>query len=132
MLPNFQSLNGESSRGNTNIQMLMPHNAFEPLSDVRQVIGVGGLSDDDFFHLTCHIDPNLQQKIENGCYVDLDKLLPKDRSSDPTQQLNNETKLEWVQSEGSTYLVPARKSSSINCFRRWEQAFRMYAIIYCS
>ena len=25
-----------------------------------------GVSDDDFFHLTCHIDPNLIHKIEKG------------------------------------------------------------------
>ena len=98
----------------------------------RPEIGLGGLSDDDFFHLTCHIDSGLQQKIEKGCYVDLDKLLPKDKGFDGTQQYSNETKLERVQSDGNTYLVPARKTSRINCFRRWEQAFRMYTTIYCS
>ena len=36
-----------------------------------------GISDDDFFHLTCHIEPALFQKIERGEFVDLDKLLPK-------------------------------------------------------
>ena len=100
-------------------------------SMARQEIGLG-LTDDDFFHLTCHIDQTLQQKIEKGCYVDLDKLLPKERQLDSTQQFNNETKLEWVQSGGSTYLVPAKRLSRINCFRRWEQAFRMYTTIDCS
>ena len=38
-----------------------------------------GISDDDFFHLICHVDPALKTKIENGEYVDLDKLLPRDR-----------------------------------------------------
>ena len=99
------------------------------VSSVHQQIGLG-LTDDDFFHLTCHIDPNLQLKIEKGSYVDLDKLLPNEKGSD--QQYSNETKLEWVQSEGSTYLVPAKKMSRVNCFRCWEQAFRMYATIYCS
>ena len=100
-----------------------------PTSDVmRCQIGLG-LSDDDFFHLTCHIDVNMKQKIENGCYVDLDKLLPKEKEAG--QQYSDETKLEWVQSKGSTYLVPVKKMSRINCFRRWEQAFRMYATIYC-
>ena len=37
-----------------------------------------GLTDDDFFYLTCHIDSNLIAKIEKGEYVDLDKLLVKD------------------------------------------------------
>ena len=38
-----------------------------------------GLSNDNFFHLTCHIDSNLKEKIERGDYVDLDKLVPRDR-----------------------------------------------------
>ena len=99
----------------------------------RTIIGEGGLSDDDFFHLTCHIDNALKGKIEKGEYVDLDKLLPKERNSlDGNPTYTNETKLEWVRSEGSTYLVPAKKNSRINCFRRWEQAFRVYATVYCT
>ena len=91
-----------------------------------------GLSDDDFFHMTCHIDQNLKRKIEKGDYVDLDKLLPKDNNLFQGKiASSNETKLEWVQSEGSTYLVPVKSTSQINCFRRWEQAFRMYATLYC-
>ena len=35
-----------------------------------------GLSDDELFHLTCHIDRALQEKNERGDYVDLKKLLP--------------------------------------------------------
>ena len=97
----------------------------------RQVVG-NGLSDDDFFHLTCHIDQGLKKKIENGEFVDLDKLLPKDNSFQGRLSYSNETKLEWVQSEGNTYLVPAKNTSRVNCFRRWEQAFRMYATIYCT
>ena len=99
---------------------------------VRQVIGGSGISDDDFFHLTYHIEPSLKRKIENGEYIDLDKLLPKDNTSQGRVVVSTETKLEWVQSEGSTYLVPAKSTSRINCFWRWEQAFRMYATIYCT
>ena len=58
------------------------------------------VSDDDFFHLTCHIDPNLIHKIEKGEFIELEKLLPKGRSGE-------ENWLEWVQCEGGTYLVPA-------------------------
>ena len=39
-----------------------------------------GVSDDDFFHLTCFIEPSLIHKIEKGEFVELDKLLPKDRN----------------------------------------------------
>ena len=59
----------------------------------RQVVGTG-LSDDDFFHLTCHIDQSLKKKIENGEFVDLDKLLPKDNSFQSRLSVSNETKLE--------------------------------------
>ena len=39
-----------------------------------------GKSDDDFFHLTCHVDPSLVSKIEKGEFIDLERLLPKDRN----------------------------------------------------
>ena len=85
-----------------------------------------GVSDDDFFHLTCHIEPSLIHKTENGEFVELEKLLPKDKF-----HRNEENILEWVQRQGRTFLVPARKEMKINGFRRWEQAFRAYATIYC-
>ena len=84
-----------------------------------------GVSDDDFFHLTCHIDPNLIHKIEQGEFVELERLLPKDRFG------KAEDRLEWVQREGGTYLVPAQRDNKIGSFRKWEQAFRAYATIYC-
>ena len=34
-------------------------------------------NDDEFFHLTCHIEPGLRQKIERGEFIELEKLLPK-------------------------------------------------------
>ena len=85
-----------------------------------------GLSDDDFFHLTCFIDPSLIHKIEKGEFVDLEKLLPKDKIG-----AGREDRFEWVQREGGTFLVPAHKENRISGIRRWEQAFRVYATIYC-
>ena len=61
------------------------------------MLGSSGITDDDFFHLTCHIDSPLKNKIENGEFVDLDKLLPKDNTYQGTVVATNETKLEWVQ-----------------------------------
>ena len=43
-------------------------------------LGDNGLSDDDFFHVTCHVDEGLMSKIENGEFIELEKLLPKLRS----------------------------------------------------
>ena len=86
-----------------------------------------GVSDDDFFHLTCHIEPSLIHKIEKGEFVELEKLLPKDKIGDNKE----EGRLEWVQHDGGTFLVPAQRDGKTNGFRRWEQAFRAYATIYC-
>ena len=86
-----------------------------------------GVSDDDFFHLTCHIEPNLFHKIEKGEFVELEKLLPKDKIGGN----RDENRLEWIQRDGGTFLVPAHRDSKISSFRRWEQAFRAYATIYC-
>ena len=61
-----------------------------------------GVSDDDFFHLTCHIEPSLIHKIENGEFVELEKLLPKDKYA---KNVGDDHRLEWVQHDGSTYLV---------------------------
>ena len=44
------------------------------------LLNVGSsVSDDDFFHLTCHIEPSLIHKIEKGEFIELEKLLPKDK-----------------------------------------------------
>ena len=94
-----------------------------------QIPNIGsGVSDDDFFHLTCHIEPSLIHKIENGEFVELERLLPRDKLGRAGAE---ENRLEWVQRDGGTFLVPAQKDNKISSFRRWEQAFRAYATIYC-
>ena len=115
--------------------MLQINNQTENLGAVRDVMissnqipNIGaGVSDDDFFHLTCHIEPNLFHRIEKGEFVELEKLLPKDKIG----KSSNENRLEWVQRDGGTFLVPAQRDSKISSFRKWEQAFRAYATIYC-
>ena len=105
--------------------MLLQQQQQQPIPMVFPNIGVG-VSDDDFFHLTCHIEPNLIHKIEKGEFIELEKLLPKDKFK------NEENRLEWVQKDGGTFLVPAAsKDNKIGSFRCWEQAFRAYATIYC-
>ena len=78
-----------------------------------QIPNIGaGVSDDDFFHLTCHIEPSLIHKIEKGEFIELEKLLPKDKFG------KTEDRLEWVQCKGGTYLVPAQKDNKIASFRK--------------
>ena len=94
----------------------------------------GGVSDDDFFHLVCHIEPNLIHKIENGEFIELEKLLPKSSVGNVSAgRYSDETRLEWVQHDGNTFLVSANsKESKTTNVRRWEQAFWVYATIYCT
>ena len=107
----------------------LEHNGVIEQQTMQREIG-NGLSNDDFFHLTSHIDLLLKQKIENGEFVDLDKLLPKDRVGG-ANRYSDDNRMEWIQRDGGTFLVPAKRDSRITNFRKWEQAFRMYATIYC-
>ena len=100
-----------------------------PGTDLNHLPNIGsGVSDDDFFHLTCHIEPSLIHKIEKGEFVELEKLVPKEKLENKNPE---ESRLEWVQRDGGMFLVPTQKDNKINSFRHWEQAFRAYAIIYC-
>ena len=85
--------------------------------------------DDDFFHLTCHVEAGLRRKIELGEFIDLDRLLPRTR----TQVLKGEQAMQqFVTKSGATYWGPPERDSRITNVRRWEQAFRIYAAIFCN
>ena len=82
-------------------------------------------SDNQFFHLTCHIEDALKGKIERGEYVDLEKLIPRDGS-------RNDQRLKWVHRDGATFLGPVgQKETKISSVKKWDQAFRVYATFYC-
>ena len=84
---------------------------------------VTALDDDEFFHVTCHIEESLRNKIERGQFVELEKLLPKNRTSEDTE-------MKLVFREGKSYFVPVQGPTRINSVRKWEQSFRIYAAIY--
>ena len=88
-------------------------------------------SDDDFFHVTGHLDPVLKAKIERGEFVELEKLLPKDKYSMHNVSAN-EPLFQLIRRDGQTYLGNPSMSGEgrINSIRRWEQAFRTYAAVY--
>ena len=90
---------------------------------VRQVAIMD--TDDEFFHLTCHVDPALRGKIQKGEFVELERLLPKEKFA----ARHNEGRMELVNKDGMTFFVPA-KEMKINNVRKWEQAFRVYGAIY--
>ena len=86
--------------------------------------------DDDFFHVSCHIDNNLKTKIQNGEYIDLERLLPRDRSGVLEGNHSEESVLELVSKGGQTYFAPAKDRAKITSVHKWDQAFRVYAAIY--
>ena len=84
--------------------------------------------DDEFLHITCHIDEQLTAKIERGEFVDLDKLLPK-----PAKVSGRDDVAQLVFKEGKSFFVnQTEKDRKISNVRHWEQAFRAYAAIYCN
>ena len=82
-------------------------------------------NDDDFFHVTCHIDKTLREKIERGEFIELEILLPKERNSYKAPD-----RLELISKDGQAYFAPAQDRNKITGIRTWEQAFRVYAAVY--
>ena len=90
--------------------------------------------DDEFFHVTSQIDSNLKAKIERGEFVDLERLLPKDKLSSVragSDDLNKQL-FQLISQGTNTYLNPSdtRSGNRINNLKKWDQAFRVYAAIY--
>ena len=84
--------------------------------------------DDKFFHITCHMDQATKTKIEQGQFIELDKLLIKDR---PFARGVSDSCMAMFSKDGLTYFAPvSEKDHKITNVRCWEQAFRVYAAIY--
>ena len=86
--------------------------------------------DDAFFHYTAHVDKVLKEKIKKGEFMELEKLLPKQKF----EKRSAETKLEIIdKDDGQSYIVPVSdrpNNNTISSFRRWDRAFRVYSSIY--
>ena len=82
--------------------------------------------DDEFFLLTAHVDESLIPKIQKGEFVDLAKLLPREKV------LHDDGKLQIANKEGQAFLQPSLEKipPMITNVCRWEQAFSMYGTIY--
>ena len=88
--------------------------------------------DDEFFHVTSQIEPNLRTKIEKGEFIELERLLPKDRSAGPrgSDDLNRQL-YQLITQETNNYLEPpVPKTGKINSIKKWDQAFQVFAAIY--
>ena len=89
-------------------------------------------NDDDFFHVTCHVDKTMKEKIEKGEYVDLERLIPHSRNQQ--RKFSDENRIELFQKGGETFVVPStptvERDGWVSSLKRWDQAFRVYAAIY--
>ena len=85
------------------------------------------LVDKDYTAIENHVDEITKQKITLGQYVNLAKLIPKDKI-----QEKRDPHMELVNRGGRAYYEPVydRETSIINSFSKWEQAFRVYSSIY--
>ena len=83
--------------------------------------------DEEYTAVAAHIDEHMKKVIVRGEYVDLTRLLPKDRV-----MVEEDQRMEMVNRGGLSYWVPVsdRSSSSISNIARWEEAFRVYSRIY--
>ena len=87
--------------------------------------------DDEFFHITSQIDPGLRLKIERGEFIELERLLPRDRSGRNSSDDLNRQLFQLITQGTNSYIdPPAPKTGKINSVRKWDQAFRIYAAIY--
>ena len=90
--------------------------------------------DDEFFHITSQIEVGLKSKIEKGEFVDLERLLPRDKFSSGVRGNDDLNKqLFQLISQGTNSYLSApehRNGPKINNIKKWDQAFRVYAAIY--
>ena len=88
--------------------------------------------DDEFFHIMSQIEPGLRLKIKKGEFVELEKLLPKDKSMGRSGQddLNKQLYQLITQGTGNYLEPPIPRNGKISGIRKWDQAFRVYAAIY--
>ena len=86
------------------------------------------LLDEGYLFVGSHIDQVTRTKIGNGEYLDLVKLMQKDKLS-----VEEDNRMEIVNRGGMSYWVPISdrdSNSGITSYAKWEQAFRVFSHIY--
>ena len=85
-------------------------------------------NDGNFLTSTCHIDESMTDKVALGKCVELEKLLNK-RMKDLKQ--GSEQKMQLINKDGSCYWGPVHETDNkITGIRKWEEAFKVYMMIY--
>ena len=83
--------------------------------------------DDEFLHITCGIDPAVVELCEQGKFVDLEKLVPKQHAFNYREEM----KLQVYFENGEAHWAPqSEKRPKIKNFETWERAFRIYVALY--
>ena len=85
--------------------------------------------DEEYDSVSVHVDQFLKEKIEKGEYVDLARLLPKDR----VQAIDDADKqtLQLFHKDGQTfYAPPVSQGVAISSYGKWDKAFRIFSNIY--
>ena len=88
--------------------------------------------DGDFMMSTCHVESTIEEKAKLGKFVELEKL----RNKSLKELMNKDQdqyRLNVMTKEGQSYLVAAAgsdKDNKINSWKKWEQAFKVYMILY--
>ena len=96
----------------------------QPIVDVAQI-------DNQYFLSTCHVDETTREKIYNGKYVDLEKLLPNPKKFRTSEE--GRAGFELIKKDGLKYLVQnedGAKDNKITGVRKWAEAFRIYTALY--
>ena len=110
-------------------QNFVQNNCLAPIDEEVRMMRI--LDDDDeFFHITSHIDAGIKSKIEKGEYIDLERLLPKERCLGNRTDSDSKP-LQLFLKGGQTYVAPSTsKEGKITGIKKWDQAFRVYAAIF--
>ena len=85
--------------------------------------------DEGFKIMGAHVDEGTRKKIQSFAYVDLARLLPRDKILE-----QEDHRLTWVQKDGQPWLVPAADCdnggvTNISSYSKWHLAFRIYSDI---
>ena len=85
------------------------------------------LVDEKYDLVDNHIDDATRCKIRRGDFVDLARLIPKDRVL-----IQQDNRMIQVNKDGMSYYQPAYESelTTISNYNKWEQAFRVFSTIF--
>ena len=86
------------------------------------------LDDNQFMHITCHVDDKDAELARRGQYLDFDKLLAKYNRSFNQEEVQ---RIEVLNKDGQAFFLPREeKQTKITNVHLWEKAFRIYMALY--